>query len=164
MHSVFDLYLLWYMYAELSVEQKCLSVWLIVSICFYLPLFPIPHHPLSLSFPLTLSIHFSFTMNITTSIPEGPFQEITHYHPSLWHRCVGAFITTIWMRQQHMIAAAASGGLQLTRRTSYTDCQTSRCICQLRCSSHIQTRTLSTPISYRYYRSPLTHDFLLLLV
>lgn len=96
---------------QLPAPSKCLSVWLIVSICFYLPVFPIPHHPLSLYFPLTLSVHFSFTMNITTSIPEGPFQEITHYHPSLWHRRVGAFITTIRMRQQHMIASAVSGGL-----------------------------------------------------
>lgn len=55
-------------------HSKCLSVWLIVSLCFYLAVFPTPRWSSvssSLSLSLSLSIHFSFTMNITTSVPWG---------------------------------------------------------------------------------------------
>lgn len=110
-----------------SVISVCLSSTLFVLIC------PIPSLPRDdLSSSASLSIHFSFTMNIPSSVPEGPFPEITH--PSLWHGRVGAFITPIRTRCQHMIASTISGEMgaaytelrTYTLHTSYTDCRTSR--------------------------------------
>lgn len=79
-----------------------ISVWLLVFI--YMAVSPMD--PPSIS----LSVHFRFTTSLSTSAPEGPFQEITHYHPSLWRGRVGAFITPIRTRHQHMISSPISGG------------------------------------------------------
>lgn len=92
-------------------HSKCLSVWLIVSLCFYLAVFPTPRwssvsSSLSLSIPVhPLLIYYEYH-NICPL--RGPFQEITH--PLLWHKRVGAFITPIRKRRQHTIASVVSRG------------------------------------------------------